>query len=59
MTAVSCNPFLTKKRFFFASKLYVWETILEPRFEILSPDVFLCSASFFCEDLLFIRIEKG
>ena len=44
---------------FFATKLYVLETIVESRFEILPRDVFLCFAGLLWADLLCIRKETG
>ena len=43
----NCNPFRTPECLFLASELYVLETIVELRFEILPRDVFLCFAGFF------------
>ena len=45
----------TPECLFFASKLYVLETILEPGFEILPREVFLCFAGFLWADILCIR----
>ena len=59
MTAISCNPFLTTERFFFASKLFFLAIVAKLRLETLPRDVFLWFASFLWADLLCIRIETG
>ena len=54
---IECKPLSDARSLFFASKLYVSQTIVELRFEILPRDVFLCFAGFIWADLLCILKE--
>ena len=58
-TDITCNQFLTRERFFFASKLFFLAKVTKHRLEILPQDVFLWLASFLRADLLCIRIDNG
>ena len=51
--------FRTPARLFSASRLFVLETTVEPRYDILTRDVFLRFAGFLSTDLFCIRTENG